>query len=83
MSYPARGTAERGAGAPLAGMRRRSRPRGAHPAVSIERYRDSTPEGPFRWLAARPALAGIDGKAIAARRRREIMGVPTPTEEAA
>jgi len=35
------------------------------------------------YPARGPALAGIDGKAIAARRRREMVGMQKLTEEAA
>jgi len=64
MSYPARGTAQRGAGAPLAGMRPRSRPRGAGGSVPRARLRGQIP------VQARAPLPPSDAPRFSGDRRQ-------------
>jgi hypothetical protein len=72
MSYLARGTAERGAGAPPAGMRPRSRPQGAHPTVSSVCVEGGIRAQALVGLPARPIQGmGIDSQASRAGRRRD------------
>jgi hypothetical protein len=78
----ARGTTQRGAGAPFMGMRPWSRPKGAHFAVPQARIRGRLPEGTLLRPTARPALAGIDSKSIVAKRRHENVYMTIGLKEA-
>jgi len=83
MSYPARGTTQRGAEAPFTGMRPRSRPRGAHVAVPLTRASGvGSRTEPCSALMRAPFM-GITDKAIAAGRLHRNQYVTTSFAEAA
>ncbi len=82
MSYLTRGSAERGAGAPLAGMRPCSRSR-ARALDPLRVYGVRSPEGPLFLPSTRPAQAGIGSKAIAGGGRQHSTNYLTDGMEAA
>ena len=85
MSHLARELAERGAEAPLAGMRPWSWLQGAGVPVSYARLRGQIPSklGPLFRSPTRPASAGIDSKANALSCRHDLLDSVASLEEAA
>lgn len=82
MSYLTRGSAERGAGGPQAGMRPYSRSR-ARDLDPLRVYGVRSPEGPLFLPSTRPAQAWIGCKAIASGGRQRSTNYSTDGMEAA
>jgi len=82
MSHLTRGSAEREAGAPLAGMRPCSRSRArVHDPLRISGVR--SPEGPIFHPSTRPVAVGIDSKANTSGGRQRGAQYATEGMEAA